>query len=217
MLIALTCVLFLPLALNTIYIVSDGVIHYLMTFAINLFFLLPLVFFNVTEEVEKSDKKIVKFYNIMRNSVFILSSVIILIIGLQNIVYSNGAYVYKKLVYDNTVLHAHSIWRDINSIKEYNEGETKVIIMGNFEDSKAAYHSPIEKRYYGQMIGMRNSAITYDLVTYTFYNGIMGKRLNIDSNVQDVFEWEEFKEMPCYPKQGYCKMIGDAVVVKLSD
>ena len=57
---------------------------------------------------------------------------VILFVGYNNIVYSNGAYVYKKLVFENTVMHAQTIWKDIKSIEGYD--------FGNFSGKENRFH-----------------------------------------------------------------------------
>ena len=107
--------------------------------------------------------------------------------------------------------------KDINSIDGYIEGETQVVFMGEFPKSSAAYNSPVATRYYDQLTGASNSSITYNGTEYQFYYGILGRNLNITYNDVTISEAKEYADMPIYPSNGYCKMIDDRVVVKLSN
>lgn len=208
--IIIPCIILLPLGLNAIYLVSMGTMHSLMVYAYNLIFLLPFI---LLKGINLEDKiKFVKLRKCLSGAL----ALIIFILGINNSIYSNGAYTYKKLVYDNTTLHAQTIWKDINSVKGYKEGETKVVFMGSFESSKAAFKSPVVEKYAGVLVGTSNSSITYDGTAGLFYRGILGRDTNIVYNDQSLLKNNQYKKMPMYPSPGYCRMIGNRVIVKLS-
>ncbi len=215
--VILPCFIIMPLGLNAIYIVSFGMMHQLMIFAFYIAYLLPIVFISELDTIDIDNKCIKSSICFIKKAASTVLVLAIAIIGFHNIVYSNGAYVYKKLVYDNTALHAQTIWKDINNVIGYNDGETQVVFMGDFTASKAVYNSPVVYRYYTVLSGADNSAITYEGTETAFYEGIMGRELDIVYNCEDIKENIEFKDMPTYPTIGYCRMIGDKVVVKLSD
>ncbi len=205
------CIALMPLGLNVIYLVSMGTIHQLMIFAFNIALLLPFVLLNMTKENNNTNLKE------MLNVLNILMVVFILVIGFHNVVYDNGAYVHKKLVYDNTLLHAQTIWEDVNSLEGYVEGDTKVVFMGSFMDSKAAYNSSVGERYVGVLTGGGRTAISSGSRAGAFYYSILGRNMRITFNEKEVAENEEFKKMPVYPRTGYCRMLGDTVVVKMHE
>ena len=207
----------MPLALNAIYLATSGVIHQLMIFSFCIVYLLPLIIINTQDINVFQDEPLNKYVEYIKKLICGVTIVATMVIGFNNIVYANGAYVYKKLVYDNTQLHAQTIWKDINSIDGYIEGETQVVFMGEFSKSSAAYNSPVATRYYDQLTGASNSSITYNGTEYQFYYGILGRNLNITYNDATISEAKEYADMPIYPSNGYCKMIDDRVVVKLSD
>lgn len=159
--IVIPCLLIMPLGLNAIHLVSFGTIHQLMIFAFCIIYLLPQIISNTSLgdniDNENTHKAIIN----MGTVVFTLSFLVIAYIGFNNIVYSNGAYLYRKLVYDNTKLHAQTIWTDINNIDGYIEGETQVVFMGEFSLSKAAYKGSVGSRYLNVLHGTGNSSITY--------------------------------------------------------
>ena len=215
--IVVPCLLIMPMALNAIYLISFGVVHQLMIYAFILAYLLPLIICNRSLGEQLDNISIHKVINYLGRIVFTVSVVAIVLIGFNNVVYANGAYVYKKLVYDNTALHAQTIWKDINSIEGYSEGETPVVFMGYFPYSKAAYESPVGSRFQTDLTGATNSAVTYDLSSRKYFRDILGRRMNSQYNDPELSENAEYIEMPAYPVNGYCKMIDGRVVVKLED
>lgn len=217
--IVIPCLLIMPLGLNAIHLVSFATMtmHQLMIFSFCIIYLLPQIIISKSLYNSPEDVDIHKNVNHLGNIVLIVSFLAIAYIGYGNIVYSNGAYVYKKLVYDNTELHAQTIWKDINSIDGYNEGETQVVFMGKFTSSKVAYSGSAGTRYQNVLIGANNTSITYAGTAFNFYYNILGRGLNIAHNDAELLENPEYIEMPAYPREGYCRMIGDRVVVKLQE
>lgn len=202
-----------PLGVNIIYVVSKGMMHDLMIFAFNLSYLLPFVFLNILNQKGKESGCIRKrgFYQTAVN----LALVCIFVLGMHNVVYANGNYVYRKLVYDNSLLHAQTMWEDINSLEGYKEGETEVVFVGETGNSVVTYNSPVREQYY-EITGGAASSYTYGDTINNFYNVILGRKMKIVNNI-DLSNNEDVKNMPVYPTQGYCKMIGGRVVVKLSN
>ena len=95
----------MPLGLNAIDVISLGALHHLMIFAFYLILLLPLILYKLLAER----------FNTSIRLVFVISVLSIFVIGFSNIIFANAVYTYKKIVYDNTLLHAHSVWEDVNS------------------------------------------------------------------------------------------------------
>lgn len=90
--------------------------------------------------------------------------------------------------------------------------------MGSFDSSKAGYYSPVGERYDGCLTGTAHTAITYDGRAGAFYYGILGRSgMNLAYNDADISQNEEYLNMPAYPKNGYCKMIGDRIVIKMNE
>ncbi len=214
--VMIPCVLIMPLALDAIFVVSMGMMHTLMIFAFNLAFFVPLVLINFIPDLKPAAGKKKTSIKRIANYAYAATVISFFIIGFHNIVYANGAYQLKKLVYDNTALHAQTIWKDINNIEGYKAGETKVVFMGDFSSSKAAYISPLGTRYWNVIIGASTSSITYSGTINRFYYGILGHRMNISYNDAEILQTREYLQMPAYPVNGYCKMIGEKLVVKMN-
>lgn len=216
--IIIPCILLFPLALNSIYIVSFGTIHQLMIFAFCIVYMLPLVFISITDTCFWKKRLLKSFdYEKIKIAILAVTFCSIIVVGFNNAVFANGAYVHKKLVYDNTKLHAHTIWEDINHLEGYKEGETPVLFMGSFDESMVAYKSSVSDIYGPSLTGAVNSSITYASTSNCFYRSILGRDINISYDDSKIKNNVQYLSMPIYPQNGYCQMIGDFVVVKLSD
>lgn len=216
MILVIPCLILIPLALNAIFVVSFGTMHQLMIFAFCLVLLLPFIFSNITAERVTGSSKNSKLPHYLKLMINLATALFILFIGFNNVVYSNGAYTYKKLVYDNTALNAQTIWKDINSIDGYVDGETQVVLMGDFENSKATYVSSVGNRYNGVLIGTSLSSITHQGTAGAYFYGVLGRSMNLAYNDPDIQQNDEFISMPAYPGDGYCKLINGKVIVKLN-
>ena len=207
----------LPLGLNAIYVISLGVLHYLMIFAYYLLFLLPLVLLKILSQTTDKDGDHIRRGRIKR--LFLISVVSIIVIGFNNIIFSNAVYTYKKIVYDNTLLHAHSVWQDVNALDGYKEGETAVLFVGKFtdSDSNAAYESYISDHYSSTFHAGFTSSIAGEWSLGRFYERILGRDMNIVHTDLDKFDPAVIADMPVYPYDGYCRLMGDTVIVKMSN
>ena len=63
------------------------------------------------------------------------------------VICSNGAYVYTKLVYDQTARQMTTIMAQVQQLPGYEEGVTPVAFVGDFTDSLFAYSDPVFSRY----------------------------------------------------------------------
>lgn len=212
------CIVLLPLALNAILLGSEGRMHQLMILSFNLLYIVPFILIHMIRTVGIPDK-LLHISEKLMNSVLYLVCIAVVIIGVKHIVFANEAYLHKKLVYDNTVLHAQKIWEDVWEVPEYT-GEEDVVFMGNFKESRAAYVGAIgniDANFVKELTGASVTALTYDGRASLFYKYLLGRNMKIQYNQQDILENEEYRNMPTYPKPGYCKMMGDRVIVKISE
>ena len=146
-----------------------------------------------------------------------MAALAVAIVSFNTVAYANGAYVHKKLVYDNTLLHAHKIWADVSSLEGYVDEDVQVVFIGEFSKSKAAYTGPTGDKYEDVLLGSNGSSMTYDSSIEQYYYAILGRDMNVEVNDPELMENETVKAMSTYPSEGYCKWVGDKVVVKLSD
>ncbi|WP_026494408.1 glucosyltransferase domain-containing protein [Butyrivibrio sp. WCD3002] len=213
--IVIACLFIMPVALNVIYVISFGVVHELMIFSYCIFLLTPLVF---DELLKKYHIVFGKNKNLELSKIlFVVTVVCLSIIGFNNTVFANEVYTNKKLVYDNTLLHAQKVWEDVNSLEEYVEGETPVIFLGEFKESKAAYKNSLMTKYKKALLGSDSSSITYEDCIILFYKGILGRNMVIEHFDSQIDDFAQIDNMPSYPSEGYCKYFSGKVIVKMSE
>lgn len=86
----------------------------------------------------------------------------VLFLTLENVIYANGAYTYRKLVYENTRGQVYTIMAKVQDLPGYVEGETPVVFSGDFADSGFTYRNDLLRLYEEGDTGLSGSAITYD-------------------------------------------------------
>lgn len=205
-LIIASCILILPLCVDFTFIMALGWAHTLMLFS---FGLLLLLLFIPIENIHIEGKKTIVQYYIM-----IITCCCILF---HNIVYANGAYYYKNLIGKKTDFYMVSLINEMDRMPEYVSGETPVVIIGDFDMSYIANeHWGFEK--YNDLIGMSPSSITY-LDSFSRYcSEVLGNPINLvfeENSIEYFSQLEEVKDMPIFPKKGFCKIINDTMVIKL--
>jgi hypothetical protein len=210
------CIIIMPLALNAVFLTSDGLFVQFMIYSFGLSYLLPFVFINITSNINMGNELIDRLIKHIQIALAALAVLAIFVIGINNVIYSNGAYVYKKLVYDNTSEHMYMIWKDINNVEGYIDGETKVLFIGEFADSNLAYHGPMSDQYNKVLRGASGSTITYQGTLEAYFRGIMGTDTIVERKDNMPEPTEDFLSMPVYPQDGYCRMIDGMVIVKLN-
>ena len=139
---------------------------------------------------------------------------------LRNILCANGAYVYTKLVYDNTARQMTQIMADVGKLDGYEPGTTPVAFVGSFTDSQLAYHDPAFSRYEEGNLHQVNSAVTYDGTIKWWFQHVMGSSAAViadSGTLTTLGETPAVQAMPLYPANGYCAMVDDTAVIKLSD
>ena len=210
-LLILLCGVLMLYASYGFLLMSGGVIHHLMIFATNFLYLLCLVLAGILVKCQ--------FKAAAAKAIALLPGLCIFLIaclGWHNICFANNTYMVKKLVYDNTALHAQTVWEDIQNTEGY-EDDTQVVFMGKFEKSKAQYKNAKTIINEKQSIGFTRSAITYDETVELYFYYILGRKMDITENDEELKNNPEVQAMPCYPKDGYIKMIDGRLVVKMSE
>ena len=149
-----------------------------------------------------------------------LACVLCAFLTLENVIYANGAYTYRKLVYENTRGQVYTIMAKVQDLPGYVEGETPVVFSGDFTDSNFTYHNDLLRQYEEGDTGLSGSAITYDGTVKWWFANIMGSGSRVVNTQAELDAWAEnpaVQAMPSYPASGCIAMVDGAAVVKLSD
>lgn len=206
---AVAVVLLLPIGLNVSYLLASGNVYILMQHALFLVYLLPMIFFGGSG-----------LFPMSRRAGSAVVGLLCAFLILRNCICANGAYVYTKLVYDNTARQMTQIMAEVGKLDGYKPGVTPVAFVGSFTDSELAYHDPAFSSYEEGDLHQVNSAVTYDGTIKWWFQHVMGSSAAViadQSALNAVQEIPAVQSMPSYPSQGYCAIVNGMAVIKMSE
>lgn len=195
----------LPLGLNVVYLLSEKHPTLLMLYPVYLVYALILLLTGL-EPAPRSAAW--------------LACGLCFFLTLENVIYANGAYTYRKLVYENTRGQVYTIMAKVQDLPGYVEGETPVVFSGDFADSGFTYRNDLLRLYEEGDTGLSGSAITYDGTIKWWFGNIMGSSAKVVNTQAELDTWAEnpaVQAMPNYPASGCIAMVDGAAVIKLSD
>ncbi len=197
----------LPLGLNVVYLLSERHPTLLMLYPVYLVYALVLLLTGLEPDT-------------IPHSAAWLACLLCAFITVQNVIYANGAYTYRKLVYENTRAQVYTIMAKVEDLPGYVEGETPVVFSGDFTDSNFTYHNDLIRLYEEGETGLSGSAITYDGTIKWWFGNIMGSSAKVVNTQAELDAWAEnpaVQAMPSSPASGCIAMVDGAAVIKLSD
>ena len=153
----------LPLGLNVVYLLSERHPTLLMLYPVYLVYALVLLLTGLEPDT------------IPRSAAW-LACLLCAFITVQNVIYANGAYTYRKLVYENTRAQVYTIMAKVEDLPGYVEGETPVVFSGDFTDSNFTYHNDLIRLYEEGETGLSGSAITYDGTIKWWFGNMHGQQ-----------------------------------------
>lgn len=211
-LLTLCLIAMLPLAMNTSHILTAGMSHDLMHFAIWLVYLFILLISHWYIHRESRGSKLPKW------SYHVLLLLIFAILW-GNVQTANAAYLKKNIEHEaNLSMFTRVLYR-MEETKGYTPGKTPVIFVGQPKQLLTTMNG--FEKYYG-ITGSWNSYVlnSESRNRYLFYFEYV-----LDSPIllAEPEVWDSIKsydtviEMPCYPDSGCMKTIDGILVVKLGD
>lgn len=212
----------LPLGMNIVYFISNGLKHTLMAFSFFFVYVLALLTLEYSDEnisVVNTQSKSSKLC-LRRNWARIIMTLGIGILILNNIIYANHLYLKKELEYQATLSTLTRVVDRMEQTEGYVVNKTPIIIVGLLSDSELAADRPGFEYLWAAGMGVEsNTSVTY-LSTYsTFFSNILGYPVNLILDTDTINEYtdlQEVKSMPVFPGPGSCIMINGVLVVKFS-
>lgn len=208
LLVALTAVL--PLAVNCMYLftVPDS-IHTLVLYSFVCVYLLVLILADRTLDRSAPQKWAEAVRRAALNGTVLLCAVIIAV----NVYVANTSYLGLHLRYENAYAFYTALIADIRQCPEFTEG-TKLAVIGSWHDPD----------FYGEHLDVTNylTGVTgfkpdsYSAQRFLQYYLGFSIPFVSEEEAAEIAASAEFTEMPCYPYYGSTRIIGDAMVVKLS-
>ena len=130
--------------------------------------------------------------------------------------FSNELYTFKQIQYDKTLSHMTRVLDEINHTAGYEYGQTPVVMLGSLGDALSNLPEPEGYRW---LSGMARASVTYPMVQANLVRMLSGglyPAIDGDSLYVQYAPREDVAAMPCYPQPGYCQMIDDVLVVKIT-
>ena len=146
---------------------------------------------------------------------FIACAAGVLILG--GVVFSNQVYLKKNLEFHSTLSVMTRVIDRAEQTEGYTPGYTGVAILGNLDDSALSAQRPgfehlssLKAAEGNYASGENNLWYVWQILGYPFnFVGEYGK--------EQIAALPQAGEMPAFPQEGSCRMIGDTLVIKLSD
>ena len=206
--LVVTLVIF-PLGANCIYILSNGMVHYLMVFSYQMFYVLMLLPFIVNKA--DSTRKI---WGVLERR---LITGLIAVLSIIVIRFSNDISYYQKLVGEGTAASINNILYDIERYPDFNKETMPIIVIG--EPGEALAQEYDLQDFFGCYpgVGAWGTTITYKSVFQSYFHFILGRNYNFDyteETEQKIRACNEYGEMPVYPSIGYIRVIDGYLVIK---
>lgn len=136
-----------------------------------------------------------------------------------NVRFSNGMYMKKDLEYDAYLSLMTRVVGRIEAEEGYVPGETPVVIVGLPENLNTMI--PGFKDYWN-VTGMLKTDVVYadERSRYqAYFDHVMNTPIKLAEAAQwnEVRQWEDVREMPCYPADGFLRFYDNVLVVKLGE
>ena len=184
--------------------IGAGMIAYRLSFSVFVYYLLLISFVELFLSSSVSLKK-----NIFFSGICCLLFMVIW----SNIVYSNGAYTIQKVIFDRSISLYTRVLDDIYEIPEYEHNHTQVVILGdwNFDN----YSHDFAKKEFRDLGTFMNTSTTYRQTVGSLmrYLGEDMQLVGDETIISAMASDSEVQAMPSFPTKGYCRMIGDYLVI----
>lgn len=201
----------LPISMNVVYALTNGMSHDLMHYAIWLTNLLALLM------IVKSPTNSLK--SALRSSLLMAVSGALLVILWSNTQVANIVYLKKDLEQKANLSLFTRIVQQIEDYPGYISGETPVVFVGK-PDSELKEIPGLEKFY--KITGSDNKYVL-GAAEQTYYRAYFSYILHNPANIADSVTWDKIQnderviDMSCYPKKESMSMIDNIMVIKLGE
>lgn len=210
-LLGLILVGLLPFAMNLMYVLTDGAVHYLMVYAVWLTYLLALLLAQWLGEQGKNRKAKQML------PLGALALVCVLLYG--NVQTANALHLKKDMEQDAFLSMMTRIVCRMESCDGYVSGETPVVFVGRPEQLREAL--PGFEKYTGitgqHQVEAADTRINYRISRYFQY--VLGtKDIVADDECWNAMQTDpRVNMMPQYPEDGCTQLLDGVLVVKLGE
>lgn len=207
----LLLLIFMPIGSNFVYILSQGHVYSYMVYPTVMYYVIVWFLFE-SDKCHDSNRIIMWSKKIV--------SILIFIIIANNTLFANQVYVKKSLEESATLSAMTRIVAQMESTEGYIPGKTKVVLLGdiNYSTISSKKNSLDTLSVSRESLGM-NYSVTYYGAYDNYFRYILGYNVNLaPQNLADLYiDNREVLNMPAFPVEGFCKMVDDVLLVKLSE
>ena len=212
-LLCLALAALLPLGMHLIYVLTSGMVHDLMVYAIWLFYLLALL---LSDWLAKySEKHGCANRRTQLPRWLCMGMIAVILYG--NVQTANALYLKKDMEQDAYLALMNRIVYRMETVEEYEAGVTPVVFVGSHRLLNEVIPGYEE---YRDITGMYSSVVANTQEDYrlrSYFQTVMNYPVSVPGG--DVFrqirEDSRVKAMPAYPQDGSVAMIDGTMVVKL--
>lgn len=218
-LLSVVLVVLLPLGMNLSHILSMGLSHDLMVYAVWLFYLQVLL---LVQRLTKWVKEYLAAHGKAETCASWLEKICMVLVAVllySNVQVANAVYLKKDQEYDATLSYMTRVVSRLENFEGYDPWETTVVFVGTPKQMLEAI--PGFERYY-RMTGnwKTNTFKANERGRYRAYFDyvLVDQVLLAEEDVwNDMQTDHRVVEMPSYPEDGCIAMIDDVLVFKLGD
>lgn len=178
-----------------------------MRYAVTYFYLAVILMFK--HKRESHQEKPISWYSSVAFVVIILSIV-------SNIQISNVAYVKKDLERQATFSTMTRVLSRLEEYENYDYKESSVAIVGSVNKDQVGVNSGFVDR----LIGIsQESQITYRDSMARYFDIVLQYPIDLcsEEEMDDICKTEKFQKMGVFPQKDSIDMVGDIIVVKMSE
>ncbi|MBR0213660.1 MAG: glucosyltransferase domain-containing protein [Solobacterium sp.] len=209
-LLILFLIIVMPLSFNISYLLSGGLKHGIMTYSNVLYFVMIIM------GMDRMRNNVSQTHKAVNTAMKLMLSVLIF----NHISFSNALYVRKALEYDATMSLMTRLAVQMEKTEGYKIGETPVAILGVLDESPMNMERPGFQFVKDLWVGTKhNFSISYYETYEAEFKYILGYPVNLvpEDDTKQYMAMDEVKRMPVFPYEGSVKMVGDTMVIKLSE
>ena len=206
--------LLIPLGANFVYVLTGGMVHTLMVFSFSFLYagVIMCLEFTLPEKSGKAKRRI-------RSITQIMVTIGLIVIACNSIIFANQCHVRRELEYQATLSAITRVIDRMEKTEGFNPASTPVIIVGDLNKSIIAQKRDGYGVDHSGMLTKLSFSTTYYETYCSYFKSVLGYPIQTgDRNaVKQYSEMEEVIEMPAFPSAGCTRMIGNVLIVKLSD
>lgn len=214
--LAAVIVALMPLGMNSIYVISKGMTHQLMMYAIFFTYAFAMVICEAFSR--RADGAAGRLPGAARACSRALAAFLTLMI-FSNVVYANQVYLKKDLDLQNTHVVAGRLLERIERTDGYEMNKTPVAFVGMFSDSVFS----VDRAHMADLHGVgvyrgKSLSLDYSYQAEQYFEGLLGYPINCvgAETVRSLSRLDEVRAMPAFPDQDSLRMVDGVLVVKMS-